>query len=235
VVTAALRRTAAGGVQAAREGRALDALLSACESTGARLLPNTAGCRSAREAILLAEMARELFDTSWIKLEITGDEATLAPDPFELVSAARELVRLGFEVLPYCSDDLVACRRLLDTGCRIIMPGAAPIGSARGLLDPAALRTLRERLPGATLIVDAGLGAPSHAAQAMEMGFDAVLVNSAVALAVDPERMAGAFAHGVAAGRLAYEAGLVAPQDTARPSTPVTGEPILIDTPGASD
>jgi len=138
-------------------------------------------------------------------------------------------VKLGFDVFPYCTDDLVVCRRLVDAGCEVLMPWAAPIGSAQGLLDPAALRTLRARLPDVRLIVDAGLGAPSHAALAMELGFDAVLLNSAVAQAVAPERMAAAFAHAVSAGRLGHEAGLVAPQDMARPSTPVGGMPILID------
>jgi len=199
-----------------------------CDASGAHLLPNTAGCRSAREAVLLAQMARELFETSWIKLEVIGDEHTLQPDPFELVDAAAQLTRRGFQVFPYCTDDLVVCRRLLDAGCEVLMPWAAPIGSAQGLLDPHALRTLRARLPQATLIVDAGLGAPSHAALAMELGFDGVLLNSAVAQAVDPEGMAAAFAQAVAGGRLGYESGLIAPQDMARPSTPCGYEPILL-------
>jgi len=228
VVTVGLKRHLAGhGMPDCDDAVAI--IQSCCAAAGARLLPNTAGCRSAREAVLLAQMARELFATSWIKLEVIGDEHTLQPDPFELVEAARTLVRLGFDVFPYCTDDLVVCRRLVDAGCEVLMPWAAPIGSAQGVLDPAALRTLRARLPDVRLIVDAGLGAPSHAALAMEMGFDAVLLNSAVAQAVAPERMAAAFAHAVAAGRLGYEAGLVAPQDMARPSTPVGGMPILID------
>jgi thiazole synthase len=202
---------------------------ASCEAAGARLLPNTAGCRSAREAVLLAQMARELFATTWIKLEVIGDEHTLQHDPFELVDAAQTLVKLGFHVFPYCTDDLVVCRRLVDVGCEVLMPWAAPIGSAQGLLDPAALRTLRARLPDVRMIVDAGLGAPSHAALAMELGYDGVLLNSAVAQAVEPARMAAAFAHAVVAGRLGYEAGLVAPQDMARPSTPVGGMPILVD------
>jgi thiazole synthase len=226
VVTVGLRRHLGHGEPACDDALAI--IQASCAAAGARLLPNTAGCRSAREAVLLARMARELFDTNWVKLEVTGDEHTLQPDPFELVDAARTLVRLGFAVFPYCTDDLVVCRRLVDAGCEVLMPWAAPIGSAQGLLDPAALRTLRARLPDVRLIVDAGLGAPSHAALAMEMGFDAVLLNSAVAQAVAPERMAAAFAHAVAAGRLGYEAGLVAPQDMARPSTPVGGMPILV-------
>lgn len=197
-------------------------------ATGARLLPNTAGCRTAREAVTLAHMARELFGTHWLKLEVVGDEHTLQPDPFELVQAATELVREGFEVFPYCTDDLVTCQRLLDAGCRILMPWGAPIGSGQGLLNPFALRTLRARLPGVPLIVDAGLGAPSHAAQAMELGFDGVLLNSAVAQAQDPVAMARAFALAVEGGRLAWQAGVMAPQAMAVATTPVTGRPFLL-------
>jgi thiazole synthase len=191
------------------------------ERTGARLLPNTAGCSTAYQAIEIAHMAREMYGTDWIKLEVIGDERTLAPDVHELLIAATRLVRDGFTVLPYCTDDLVSGRRLLDAGCAALMPWAAPIGSARGLVAPTALRTLRERLPDAVLIVDAGLGAPSHAAQALEMGYDAVLLNSAVAGASDPVAMARAFALAIDAGRLAYRAGLIAPRATAVASTPV--------------
>ncbi len=198
------------------------------QQSGARLLPNTAGCRTAREAVTLSKMARELFGTSWIKLEVVGDEHTLQPDPFELVDAARELVRDGFEVFPYCTDDLVTCQRLLDVGCRILMPWGAPIGSGQGLLNPTALRTLRARLPGVPLVVDAGIGSPKDAVQAMELGFDAVLLNSAVAQAHDPVRMARAFKLAIEAGRLAYEGGIMAKQDMAVPSTPVTGRPFVL-------
>jgi thiazole synthase len=173
-------------------------------------------------------MARELYDTPWLKLEVVGDEHTLQPDPFELLQAAQQLVREGFVVWPYCTDDLVLCRRLLDVGCPVLMPWGAPIGSGQGLLNPFALRTLRERLPDATLIVDAGIGAPSHAAQALELGFDAVLLNSAVAQARDPVRMASAFRASVQAGRAAWQAGVMARQDFAVPSTPVGGAPLLI-------
>ena len=197
-------------------------------SSGVHLLPNTAGCRSAREAIVLAHMARELFGTRWVKLEVTGDEHTLQPEPWELLDAATQLVRDGFQVFPYCTDDLVACRRLLDAGCEVLMPWGAPIGSGQGLLNPYALRTLRERLPGVPLIVDAGIGAPHHATRAMELGFDGVLLNSAVAQAREPVRMAAAFAHAITAGRLGYEAGVMAPQDMAVPSTPVADGPLLI-------
>jgi len=132
-----------------------------------------------------------------------GDEHTLQPDPFELLIAAEQLVKDGFEVFPYCTDDLVSCRRLLDAGCRILMPWGAPIGSGQGLVNPYALRTLRARLPDVPLIVDAGIGSPADAVQAMELGFDAVLLNSAVAHAIDPVTMARAFRLGVEAGRLA--------------------------------
>jgi thiazole synthase len=196
--------------------------------SGARLLPNTAGCRSAREAVTLAQMARELFGTTWIKLEVVGDEYTLQPDPFELVDAARTLAREGFEVFPYCTDDLVTCQRLLDAGCRILMPWGAPIGSGQGLLNPTALKTLRARLPGVPLVVDAGIGSPRDAVQAMELGFDAVLLNSAVAQAHDPVAMARAFKLGIEAGRTAYEAGIMARQEMAVPTTPVTGRPFVL-------
>ncbi len=197
-------------------------------ASGAHLLPNTAGCRTAREAVALAHMARELFGTHWLKLEVVGDDHTLQPDPFELVPAAAELVREGFEVFPYCTDDLVTCQRLLDAGCRILMPWGAPIGSGQGLLNPWALRTLRERLPDVPLVVDAGIGSPAHAVQAMELGFDAVLLNSAVAQAHDPVAMARAFKLGLEAGRLAWEAGVMAPQAMAVATTPVTGRPFLL-------
>jgi len=227
VVTVGLKREIAGAAMP-RGGDAVALLRDVCAATGARLLPNTAGCRTAREAVQLARMARELYDTPWIKLEVVGDEHTLQPDPFELVEAATQLVRDGFIVFPYCTDDLVTCRRLLDAGCPLLMPWGAPIGSGQGLLNPWALRTLRERLPGTTLIIDAGIGAPSHAAQALEMGFDAVLLNSAVAQARDPVAMARAFGLAIDAGRQAWRAGVMAKQDFAVASTPVGGETMLV-------
>ncbi|WP_096669605.1 thiazole synthase [Polaromonas sp. AET17H-212] len=222
VVTVGLKRqlAAAGGTQ--------NDFFQLIRDSGARLLPNTAGCRSAREAITLSQMARELFGTNWIKLEVVGDEHTLQPDPFELVTAAAELARDGFEVFPYCTDDLVSCQRLLDAGCRILMPWGAPIGSGQGLVNPYALRTLRARLPGVPLIVDAGIGSPADAVQAMELGYDAVLLNSAVAHARDPVQMARAFKLGIESGRLAYGAGIMAQQDMAVASTPVTGRPFIL-------
>ncbi len=226
-VTVGLKRMAAG----AGDNGCLRGVRDAVASLGARLLPNTAGCRTAHEAITLAHMAAELFETRWIKLEVVGDEHTLQPDPFELQRAAEALVRDGFAVFPYCTDDLVACRRLLDAGCQVLMPWGAPIGSGQGLVNPGALRTLRARLPGVPLVVDAGLGAPSHAAAVLEMGFDAVLLNSAVAQATRPVAMAAAFAHAVAAGRGGWRAGLLAPQPMAVSSTPVGGRPFLLGDP----
>ena len=180
-----------------------------------------------------AAFAKIAYDTAWLKLEVVGDEYTLQPDPYELVVAAQELVREGFTVFPYCTDDLVTCQRLLDVGCPLLMPWGAPIGSGQGLVNPFALRTLRERLPDTVLIIDAGIGAPSHAAQAMELGFDAVLLNSAVSQASEPVRMAGAFRQAVEAGRDAWLAGVMAKQDYAVASTPVTGNPFLLN-PAAS-
>ncbi|MDF2467628.1 MAG: thiG [Ramlibacter sp.] len=221
VVTVGLKRQLA-------QGGAPGDFYRLIQQSGARLLPNTAGCRTAREAVTLAKMARELFATNWIKLEVVGDEYTLQPDPFELVQAAAELVREGFEVFPYCTDDLVSCQRLLDAGCRILMPWGAPIGSGRGLLNPHALRLLRARLPDVPLVVDAGIGSPRDAVQAMELGFDAVLLNSAVAQAHDPVAMARAFKLGIEAGRIAWEAGIMVPQDLAVATTPVTGRPFVL-------
>jgi thiazole synthase len=218
VVTASLRRETAGGATG-------DSFFSLVRGLGVRVLPNTAGCRTAREAVTVAEMARELFATDWVKLEVIGDDYTLQPDPFGLVEAADELMKRGFRVFPYTTDDLVLAERLCRAGCSILMPWAAPIGSGLGLSDVHALRTLRSRLPDVTLIVDAGLGAPSHAAHAMELGFDGVLLNTAIAKARDPALMAEAFARAVEAGRAAHEAGLVPPRDTAAPSTPVVGTP----------
>lgn len=227
VVTMALRRQLAHGSEAGD-------FYAMVRASGAHILPNTAGCHTAREAVTLAHMAREVFDTPWIKLEVVGDAHTLQPDPFELLEAARQLVQDGFVVFPYCTDDLVSCQRLLDAGCPVLMPWGAPIGSGQGLVHPGALRTLRARLPGVPLVVDAGIGSPADAVQAMELGLDAVLLNSAVAHAVDPVRMAQAFRLGIASGRLAFEAGVMARQDMAVASTPVTGRPFLLQDHGAA-
>ena len=189
------------------------------------ILPNTAGCRSVQEAVTMAEIARELFQTDWIKLEIMGDDFSLQPDPFELLTAAKILLQKGFEVFPYCTEDLVLCQRLFDAGCKVLMPWGAPIGSAKGLVNPYGLEILRTRLPEAQLIIDAGIGRPSHAVQAMELGFDGVLLNSAVALAIDPVRMAAAFRDAVHAGRVGYEAGILPERNCAYPSTPLQDTP----------
>jgi thiazole synthase len=191
---------------------------------GVPVLPNTAGCHTVTELITTAQMAREVFDTPWIKLELIGDDYTLQPDTLNTVQAARELIEDGFKVLPYCTDDLVLCQRLVDVGCQALMPWAAPIGTGKGPINPYALKTLRARLQ-VPMIVDAGLGRPSHAAQVMEWGFDGVLLNTAVALANDPVRMAGAFAIATQAGRDAFLAGTMAEKDAAQPSTPVLGTP----------
>ena len=193
------------------------------KSLGRRILPNTAGCHTAREAITTAQMARELFETDWIKLEVIANDDTLQPDVFGLVEAAGALSRDGFKVFPYCTEDLSVAERLVSAGCQLLMPWAAPIGTARGIMNPYALRSLRAYFPDTPLIVDAGLGAPSHAAQAMELGYDGVLLNTAIAKASDPVLMAEAFSQAISAGRLAYRAGLMPPRDMASPSTPVAG------------
>ena len=188
------------------------------------LLPNTAGCHRVQEVITTAQMAREVFETDWIKLELIGDDYTLQPDTVNLPEAAQALIKLGFKVLPYCTEDLVLCQKLLDVGCQAVMPWAAPIGTGLGPINPHALKVLRDRLK-VPLIVDAGLGLPSHACQVMEWGFDAVLLNTAVALSQDPLEMAQAFAWGVRAGRASHLGGAMKPQSAAQASTPVLGTP----------
>lgn len=217
LLTVSLRRESAAG-----KGQKFWDMI---KSTGVPVLPNTAGCYGVDEAVTTAEMAREVFATNWIKLEVLGDDYTLQPDPFNLVDAAKKLVARDFKVFPYMTDDLVLAQRLVDAGCDILMPWGAPIGSGRGLNNLYALRQLRERFPDKTLVIDAGLGAPSHAAAAMEMGYDAVLLNTAVAKAGDPPVMAGAFSKAVAAGREAYLSGIIAAQDKARASTPLLDRP----------
>lgn len=220
IVTVSLRREAAGGKLGER-------FLDLIRGLGVRVLPNTAGCRTAAEAITTAQMARELFETDWIKLEVIANDDTLQPDVFGLVEAASTLTRDGFKVLPYTTEDLSVAERLRRAGCEVIMPWGAPIGSGRGLANAQALKSLRAYFPDVTLIIDAGIGAPSHAAWAMELGYDAVLLNTAVAKAADPERMAAAFAAAIEAGRLGYESGLMPPRDMAVPSTPVAGTPFF--------
>jgi thiazole synthase len=220
IVTVSLRRESAR----ARTGQGFWALI---EQLGCRVLPNTAGCRTAKEAIATAQMARELFGTSWIKLEVIANDDTLQPDLFGLVEAAVALTAEGFDVLPYTTEDLSAAERLVAAGCTVLMPWASPIGSARGLANRTALQSLRAYFADIPLIIDAGIGTPSHATEAMEMGYDAVLLNTAVAKADDPVKMAQAFAKAIEAGRLAFEAGPVEPRDMASPSTPVAGTPFF--------
>ena len=195
------------------------------QAMNCHILPNTAGCHTADEAITLAQMAREIFGTSWIKLEVIGDDYTLQPDTQATLHAATVLAQEGFAVFAYTTDDLVVAQKLRDAGCAAVMPWAAPIGTGRGPLNPYALETMRRRLPDTVLIVDAGLGRPSHAASVMEMGFDAVLLNTAVAQAGDPVRMARAFADGVAAGRAAHESTPMPERAAAQASTPTVGVP----------
>jgi thiazole synthase len=220
VVTVSLRRETARGGAGQR-------FFDLVKELGVRVLPNTAGCRTPREAIATAQMARELFATSWIKLEVIGNEDTLQPDLFGLVEAAATLAKDGFEVFPYTTEDLTAAERLVAAGCRVLMPWGAPIGSGRGLANRYALQSLRRYFRDVPLVIDAGIGAPSHAAEAMEMGYDAVLLNTAVATAADPVGMARAFAGAIEAGRLGYEAGLMEMRDMAAPSTPVAGTPFF--------
>lgn len=220
IVTVSLRRETAGG---GRGGQFFETI----RALGVHVLPNTAGCHTAKEAVLTARMARDLFATDWVKLEVIGHHDTLQPDVFALVEAARELCADGFKVFPYTTADLVVAERLLEAGCAVLMPWASPIGSARGLVDPASLISMRAHFPDVPLIVDAGLGRPSHAAQAMELGYDAVLLNTAVAGAADPVAMARAFAAAIDAGHTGYHAGLLEPRDMAVPSTPVIGKAVF--------
>ena len=221
MVTAALRRQGSNTAQVQDAGASFWQLL---KQLNVRVLPIPACSLSLQEASPTAQMAREVFDTPWIKLELIGDDYTLQPDTLNLVQAADILIKDGFKVLPYCTEDLVLCQRLVDVGCQAVMPWAAPIGTGRGPANPYAMQVLRERLD-VPLIVDAGLGRPSHACTVMEWGFDGVLLNTAVALAQDPVAMAGAFADATQAGRNAYRAGAMAEQTAAQPSTPTLGTP----------
>ena len=225
IVTVSLRRESAGGKVGER-------FLEIITSLAPHVLPNTAGCRTVRDAVTTAQMARELFGTNWIKLEVIANDDTLQPDVFGLVEAAGVLARDGFKVFPYTTEDLSVAERLLRAGCEVIMPWGAPIGTGRGIVNETGLKTLRAYFPGVPLIVDAGIGAPSHAAHAMELGYDAVLLNTAIAKAADPVKMAAAFAEAVRAGRRGWEAGLMQQRDMAVPSTPVAGTPFFDLEPG---
>jgi len=218
MVTASLRR------QGANTDQLNSGFWDILKKLNVPVLPNTAGCHSPQEAITLAEMAREIFETNWIKLELIGDDYTLQPDTLELVATASTLIKAGFKVLPYSTEDLVVCQRLVDVGCEAVMPWAAPIGTGKGPSNPYGLKILRERLD-VPLIIDAGIGLPSHACQVMEWGYDAVLLNTAVALSQNPPQMAKAFANAIEAGRSAFLAGAMEEQEYAQPSTPVLGTP----------
>lgn len=220
IVTVSLRRESG----AERAGQDFWTLI---RDLGLSVLPNTAGCHSVKEAVTTAHMAREVFGTNWIKLEVVRDAETLQPEVYGLVEAARILIGEGFEVLPYTVEDLTVADKLVEAGCRVLMPWGAPIGSGLGLNNRYGLKQMRAHFPEITLIVDAGLGLPSHAAAAMELGFDGVLLNTAVAKAGDPVAMAKGFALAVEAGRLAYEADPMEARDMAAPSTPMLGQASL--------
>lgn len=213
MVTMALKRIDA---RSPEEG-----LLHALKPTAAHLLPNTSGARTAKEAVLAAQLAREALETNWVKLEIHPDPKYLLPDPVETLYATEELAKLGFVVMPYIHADPVLCKRLEDAGTAVVMPLGAPIGTNKGLrtLDFLEIIISQSKVP---VVVDAGIGAPSDAAKAMEMGADAVLVNTAIAVARNPVAMAVAFKEGVIAGRRAFESGLGSIKDHAEASSPLT-------------
>jgi thiazole synthase len=215
LVTVALRR-----IDPSQHGSIVDVL----DRAGVQLLPNTAGCFTARDAVLTAKMAREAFETDWVKLEVIGDERTLLPDAVALVEAAEELVDEGFIVLPYTNDDPILARRLEDVGCAAVMPLGSPIGSGQGLLNTYNLRLIQQNA-GVPVVLDAGIGTASDAALAMELGFDAVLCATAISRAEDPETMARAIRLGVEAGRLAYRGGRIPRRLYAQASTPEDGLP----------
>jgi thiazole synthase len=206
--------------------RSRESLLDHIDIQKYHLLPNTAGCYTAAEAVRTALLTREVLDNNWIKLEVIGDEKTLFPDNQGLLEATRELVREGFVVLPYFNDDLIVARRLIDAGAAAVMPLAAPIGSGLGIQNVTNLKILREQITEVPLIVDAGVGTASDATMAMELGVDGVLMNTGIAGAKEPVTMAEAMKHAVRAGRLAYRAGRIPRKLYASASSPATG---LID------
>ena len=215
MVTVALRRIAPGA-----QGSIADVLAAA----GVKLLPNTAGCYTARDAVLTAKLAREAFETDWVKLEVVGDDRTLLPDAPALLEAAEELVDEGFTVLPYTSDDPILARRLEDVGCAAVMPLGSPIGSGQGILNPYNLRLIKERA-GVPVVLDAGIGTATDATLAMEIGCDAVLCATAISRAEDPVTMARSIRLAVEAGRLSRHAGRIPKRLYAEASTPEEGTP----------
>jgi thiazole synthase len=203
--------------------RSKESLLDFIDTKRYHILPNTAGCYSANEAIRTAMLAREVLDNNWIKLEVIGDEKTLFPDNQGLLEATEVLVKEGFVVLPYLNDDLIVARRLVDAGAAAIMPLAAPIGSGLGIQNFTNLRILREKITDVPLIVDAGVGTASDATLAMELGVDGILMNTGIAGARDPIAMAQAMNHAVKAGRLAFKAGRIQKKLYASASSPSEG------------
>ncbi len=229
ILETAFRESGAGvaTVSLRRESGAGQTFWQMIRDLGVLVLPNTAGCHTVKEAVTTAHMAREVFDTRWIKLELIGHTDSLQPDVFQLVEAARILTDDGFQVFPYTTDDLIVAERLLGAGCEVLMPWGAPIGSGRGLNNEYALRAMRAEFADVPLVIDAGIGLPSHAAHAMELGYDAVLLNTAVARAGDPAAMARAMMLAIEAGQLAHEADPIEARDMAEPSTPVIGKAFL--------
>jgi thiazole synthase len=217
LVTVALRRVTAG---------VPGSVLDVCDRTGVRVLPNTAGCFTARDAVRTAQAARDAFETDWVKLEVIADERTLLPDSVELLVAAEQLVNMGFVVFPYTNDDPVTAVRLAEIGCAVVMPLGAPIGSGMGIRNPYNLAIIREQVD-VPVILDAGIGTASDAALAMELGCDGVLIASAVTRARDPAAMAEAMALAVRSGRLAAQAGRIPRRLYAQASTTMDGRPDL--------
>ena len=215
IVTVALRRV---NVEAQQDS----GMMGILRDLGVQILPNTAGCYTAEDAVTTAQLGREALDTDWVKLEVIGDEETLYPDVEELLTAARQLVEDGFTVLPYTSDDPITAKKLASIGCAAIMPLASPIGSGRGIVNPDNLKIIREELEN-PMIVDAGIGCASDAAKAMELGADGILSSSAIARAEQPHRMARALRDGVRAGRESYRAGRIPKKLYAKASTPMEG------------
>ncbi|MGJ9412570.1 thiazole synthase [Aeromicrobium sp. CF4.19] len=229
LTTVAIRRVSLPGGDPDDAGAADGSVWRMLTRLGIRALPNTAGCFSAADAVLTARLGREACETSWVKLEVIADEQSLLPDPVELLVAARELVADGFEVLAYTNDDPVTARKLQDVGCAAVMPLGSPIGSGLGILNPRNIGAIAAGLT-VPVILDAGIGTASEAAQAMELGCDGVLVASAVTRAADPSRMARAMRAGVEAGRLASRAGRIPRREHAMASSPLDG---LVGAPGS--
>lgn len=203
--------------------RSEESLLDLLSKLPLDILPNTAGCFTAKEAVLVAELAREALETDLVKLEVIGDDETLLPDVEQLLSAAKSMIDAGFTVLAYSNDDPITCRKLADLGCAAVMPLASPIGSGMGLVNPYNLQLIRELIPDVPLIVDAGIGTASDATRAMELGYDGVLINTAVTKAKHPVQMAAAMRNAVRAGRLAFQAGRIPKRFYANASSPMEG------------